>query len=188
MTKKIPLEVSARHMHISQADLETLFAKNYKLKKLRELNQPLDFACKEVLIIKNGSQELSVRIVGPVRKYTQIEISLTDAFYLKINPPIRKSGDIKFSPGVTLVNKKKRVNIKKGVIIALRHIHCNPTEAKKLRLKNNRFVSVRVEGERGLIFNKVKVRVNKDYRLSMHIDTDEANAAGINQKAKGYLI
>ena len=188
MGRKIPIEVSARHMHISQKDLEKLFGDGYKLKKLRELNQPLDFASKEELIIKNGSEELTVRIIGPIRKNTQVEISLTDAFYLGIRPPIRKSGDVIFTPGITLINKKnkKKLKIKRGVIIAQRHIHCNPEEAKRLKLK--KYASVRVGGDRGLVFDKIKVRISKDFKLSMHIDTDEANAAGINKKTKGHLI
>ena len=188
MGRKIPIEVSARHMHISQKDLEKLFGEGYKLKKLRELNQPLDFASKEELIIKNGSEELEVRIIGPVRKNTQVEISLTDAFYLDIRPPVRKSGDIAFTPGITLINKKKKksLKIKRGVIIAQRHIHCNSEEAKQLKLK--KYVSVKVGGNRGLVFDKIKVRISKDYKLSMHVDTDEANAAGINKKTKGHLI
>ena len=188
MGRKIPIEVSARHMHISQKDLEKLFGEGYKLKKLRELYQPLDFASKEELIIKNGSEELEVRIIGPVRKNTQVEISLTDAFYLDIRPPVRKSGDIAFTPGITLINKKKKksLKIKRGVIIAQRHIHCNSEEAKQLKLK--KYVSVKVGGNRGLAFDKIKVRVSKDYKLSMHVDTDEANAAGINKKTKGHLI
>lgn len=183
---KIPIEVSARHMHISQKDLEKLFGKGYKLRKIKELTQRGDFVCKERIIIKNGSRELSVRIVGPVRKKTQVELSLTDALYLRVRPVVRKSGDIKFTPGITLVNKKKKLKIKKGVIVALRHIHCNPQEAKEFKLK--KYASVLIGGDRSLVFNKVRVRVNKDYKLSMHIDTDEANAADIIKKTSGHLV
>jgi len=183
---KIPIEVSARHMHISQKDLEKLFGKGHKLRKLKQLTQPSEFACKEKLIIKNGSKELFVRIVGPVRKKTQVEVSLTEALFLGIRPVVRKSGDIKFTPGITLINKKKKLKIKKGVIVALRHIHCNPQEAKELKLK--KYTSVLVGGDRSLIFNKVRVRVSKDYKLSMHIDTDEANAADIIKKTSGHLV
>ena len=183
----IPIEVSARHIHLSKKDLEQLFGKGYELKKLRELVQPLDFAAEEVLIIKNGSKELSARIVGPLRKETQVEVSLTDAFYLGIKPPIRRSGNLGITPGIVLVNKKKEIKIKRGIIVAARHIHCNPLEAKRLGLKNKKYISVKVAGKRELIFNKVRVRVNKDYALSMHIDLDEANAAGISGKIKGHL-
>jgi putative phosphotransacetylase len=188
MNKIIPIEVSARHIHISQKDIESLFGKDYILKKFKNLTQIGEFASTDKIIIKSKDRELSVRIVGPIRKETQVEISLTDAIFLGINPPIRKSGNLEKTPGVFLINSKKKININKGVIVPLRHIHCNLEEAKKLGIKNGQFVSVRIKGERGLIFDKVKVRVDKKYKLSMHIDTDEANAAGINKIGKGYLV
>jgi len=184
--KKISIEVSARHIHISQKDLEVLFGKDYELKKLRDLSQSGEFASKEKIIIKNGDRQLLARIVGPCRKNTQVEVSKTDALYLEFNPPIRKSGNIAFTPGIILINGNKKLKIKRGVILALRHIHCSPEEAKKLKLKKN--ASVRVVGDRALIFEKVRVRIDKKYKLSMHIDTDEGNAAGINQKANGFLV
>ncbi len=184
--QKIPIEVSARHMHISQKDLESLFGKGYKLKKLRDLSQTGEFASKDKITIKNRTRELLVRIIGPVRKNTQIELSKTDALYLKVNPPVRKSGRILLTPGVTLINGKKKVKIKRGVILALRHIHCTPDEAKTLKLK--KYVSVGVGGDRALVFNKVRVRIDKKYVLSMHIDTDEGNAAGINKEGIGHLL
>jgi len=188
MAKTIPIEVSARHIHISQKDLEKIFGKDYKLKKLRDLTQPGEFASTDKVVIKNKKRELSVRIVGPLRRNTQIEISLTDAIFLKLNPPVRKSGNLKGTPGVFLKNKSKKIRLKKGLIIPMRHIHCNLKQAKRLGLENNQYVSVMVKGERGLIFNKVKVRANKNYELAMHVDTDEANAAGINKKINGYLV
>ncbi len=184
--KKISIEVSARHIHMSQKDLEILFGNGYELKKLRDLSQSGEFASQEKIIIKNGNKELAVRIVGPCRKNTQVEVSKTDALYLNLNPPLRKSGNIAFTPGITLINGKKQLKIKKGVILALRHLHCSPEEAKELKLKKN--ASVKVIGDRGLIFEKVRVRIDKKYKLSMHIDTDEGNACGINQKGTGILL
>lgn len=185
MSSKIPIEVSARHIHISKKDLEALFGKGYELKKLRDLSQPGEFASKEKIIIRNGKRELSARIVGPCRRVTQVEVSKTDALYLGLNPPVRRSGKLLLTLGITLVNKKKVVKIKKGVIIAWRHIHATPEEAKKMKLK--KYVSVKVGGDRGLVFNNVRVRIDKSYALSMHIDTDEGNAAGLNKKGIGIL-
>ena len=187
--EKIPIEVSARHIHISQNDLEKLFGKGYKLKKFKQLSQASDFAAKEKLDIQNGKIKFSgIRIVGPPREKTQVELSITDAIKLGIKPILRESGDVKGTPGIILINKKKKIKIREGVIIPLRHIHCSPKEAKRLGLKNGEMVSIKIEGKRGITFHNVKVRVKENYRLCMHIDTDEGNAAGINKKAKGFLI
>jgi len=137
---KIPVEVFARHIHISLKDLESLFGENYKLTKLRNLTQPSGFAAKETLDVEvNGKTIKNVRIVGPIRKKTQIEISLTDAVYFSIKPVLRNSGDIKDSSSAFLIGPKKRIRIKEGLIVPLRHIHCNFDEAKKLGLKKRRF-------------------------------------------------
>jgi len=189
MNKKILIEVSARHIHLSREDLEKLFGKGYELTKLKQLTQPSDFAAKETLDIQNGSEKISkVRIIGPVRKETQVELSRTDVIYLKLNPPIRISGNIKGTPGIILIGPKKRIKIKKGVIIAQRHIHCAISEAKKFGLRNGLTVSVEVKGLRAVTFHNVKIRANKDFRLSMHIDTDEGNTAGITKKGEGVII
>jgi len=189
MSEKVPIEISARHIHLSQKDLEILFGKGYQLKKLRKLSQADDFAAKETLDIKIGSKTIKkLRIVGPVRKETQIELSLTDAFGLGILPPLRLSGNLKGTPGAILIAPRKKLRIKRGVIIARRHLHCNPQEAKRLKLKNGMSVSVRTKGERALIFDNVKVRVKKGYNLCLHLDTDEGNAAGILRKGKGEII
>ena len=186
--KKIPIEVSARHIHLSQKDLEKLFSKGYKLKKMKALIQVGDFAAKETLDIQNGSKKISgVRIVGPTRKETQVELSRTDAIHLRLNPPIRISGNIKGTPGIMLIGPKKKVKIRQGLIIAQRHIHCAISEAKKFGLKNGMRVSVKVKGPRAMTFHNVKIRVDKNYRLCMHIDTDEGNAVGIIKKGKGVI-
>ena len=189
MNREIPIEVSARHIHLSQKDLEILFGKGYQLTKLRKLSQADDFAAKETLDVKIGSKVIEkLRIVGPVRKETQIEISLTDAFKAGIKPVLRLSGSIKDTPGAILIKGKKKIKIKKGVIIAKRHLHCSPQQAKKLKLKNGMSVSVKVNGKRALIFHNVKVRVGEDYKLAVHFDTDEGNAAGIIKKGEGKII
>jgi len=187
--KKILIEVSARHIHLSQSDMEALFGKSYQLKKIRDLSQTGEFATNETLTISTGLKEIpNVRIVGPVRKKTQVEISLTDAFNLGLKVPLRISGDIKNTPGINLISQRGGIKIKNGVIVAQRHIHCNSAEAKKLKLKNRQLISVKVLGERSLTFHGVKVRIGDNYKLAMHIDTDEGNAAGINKKGYGVLL
>lgn len=187
--KKIPIEISARHIHLSMKDLEALFGKGYKLKKLKELGQPGDFSAEETLNVSNNGREINnIRIVGPVRKETQIELSMTDAFKLGMEIPIRISGDIIGTPGIDIIGPKGGIKIDKGVIIAKRHIHANEKEAKELGIKNGLEVSVIIDGERGLVFGNVEARVDDKYKLSMHLDTDEGNAAGINKKSSGNLI
>jgi len=188
MDKKIPIEISARHIHLCQKDLEVLFGREYQLKKLKKLSQADDFAAKEKIDIKIGNKIIKgIRIVGPVRKETQIEISLTDVFNMGVRPVLRLSGNLKGTPGAVLIKGKKKLKIKQGVIIAQRHLHCSPNEAKLLNLKNGTFISVKVEGKRGITFHNIKVRAKRDYKLSLHLDTDEGNAAGIFKKGKGEL-
>ncbi len=189
MAIKIPVEVSARHIHLSQRDLGTLFGPGYQFKKLRQLTQPSDFAAQETLTVKAGDRELkNVRIVGPTRPQTQVELSLTDAFSLGINPPIRISGDLDRSVGAILVGPRGEIEIKRGVIAAARHLHCATDEAKKLGIKDKMLVSVKIEGPREIVFRNVKVRVRDDYSLCMHLDTDEGNAAAVGRAGIGYLI
>lgn len=183
---KIPIEVSARHIHLCQKDLDFLFGKNYQLEKLKDLSQPGEFAAKEVLKIKNGNKVLKARIVGPLRKESQVEISLTDSFYLKTEPVFKLSGGVTDTPGIILKNNKKELKLKKGLIIPLRHIHCSFDEAKKYGLKDN--VSILVEGKRKLVFENIHVRKKANYKLCLHLDTDEGNACGIFQKSKGKLL
>jgi propanediol utilization protein len=186
---KIPIEVSARHVHLSQKDLEILFGKGYELKKLKQLTQPSDFCAEEVLVIKSKDKKIAnVRVIGPVREKTQAEISMTDDVFLELNPPLRLSGDLEGSSGIILEGPEGEVELKEGLIIARRHIHCSPEEAKEAKINHGQIVSVEVQGERALIFQCVEVRVKDDYKLCMHIDTDEGNAAGINKKAEGQIL
>lgn len=175
---KIRIEVSARHCHLSLSDLIKLFGHDYKLKPLKEISQKGQFAAKETITIKTkGGQLDKVRIVGPVRDKTQIELTLTDARKLKIQPPIRVSGDLKDSIGATLVGPKGQVKITEGIIVTQRHLHCNPTQAQKLKLKNGQLVSVKTAGNRSVTFHNIIVRIKEDFDLSVHLDTDEGNAS-----------
>jgi len=187
---KIPIEVSARHAHLCQNDIDALFGKDYKLKKMRQLSQPFEFAAEETVSLKSHTDTLEhVRVIGPAREKTQVEISRTDAIFLGVDAHVRLSGDIVGSPGIILIGPAGQVEIveiKEGLIIAERHIHCSKEEAKKLNLKDR--VSVEIDTERPIIFKNIKVRVSENYKLCMHIDTDEGNACGINKLGAGQIL
>jgi len=186
---KIQVEVSARHCHLSENDLFVLFGKNHELKSLKQLSQPSEFACQETVEIEFGSKKISnVRVVGPAREKSQVEISITDSMGSGITPIIRLSGHIENSSPVLLRGPEGVVKLNEGLIVAKRHIHCATEEAIKLGLKNGDSVSVKIDGERPVIFEDVIVRVKNGYSLSMHLDTDEGNACGINKIGKGEII
>lgn len=189
MEKIIPVGVSARHVHLSKEDLETLFGAGYELTVRKELSQPGQFASEETVEVVGPKRSFpKVRILGPVRSKTQVELSLTDCFSIGVKAPIRESGDIAGSGSVKLIGPKGEVTIPEGVIVAARHIHMVPEEAEKFGLKDKQKVSVKTEGERGLIFNNVVVRVREDFALELHLDTDEANAAGLSNGAKAIIL
>jgi acetate kinase len=184
----ISIEVSAHHVHLSQAHVEALFGAGHQLTWESDLSQPGQFACREkvTLIGPKGSVE-RVRILGPVRKESQVEIAMTEQYKLGIHPPIRESGDLENTPGITLASETGTITIHKGVICALRHIHMTPDDALRYGVKDKSTVRVRVSGDRELIFGDVLVRVNANFRLAMHIDTDEANAAHVQTGAVGTI-
>ncbi len=186
----VPVGVSNRHIHLSKEDLETLFGAGYELTPIKDLSQPGQFACKEVLTIVGPSLRPieNVRVLGPVRKASQVEISRTDSFTLKVKPPVRESGDIAGSAPVTIIGPKGVVTLKEGCIIANRHIHMSLDEGAAFGLRDGDYVDVDVEGARRTRFYDVQVRVHKDFRLEMHIDTDDANAAGIGNGAKVKIV
>lgn len=175
---KVPVGISARHVHVSQADLDILYGEGYQLTVKKALLQEGQFASNELvdIVTEKGSFK-NVRILGPIRKQTQVEIALTDALKLKLAIPVRDSGDLKGSPGITIVGPKGTIEIPEGVIAAGRHIHMSPTDAANFGVKDKDIVSVRCGGERGLVFENVLIRAHESFRLEMHIDTDEANAA-----------
>ncbi|MBD3321915.1 MAG: acetate/propionate family kinase [Chitinivibrionales bacterium] len=184
----IPIEVSAHHVHLSRQHIEVLFGKGYTLTPLGDLSQPDQFACKEqVTLVGPKGMVDRVRVLGPARKETQVEISMTEQFKLGIHPPIRESGDLANTPGITLQSDNAAVAIDKGVICAMRHIHMPPEDALKLGLRDRYMVRVRVGGDRELVFGDVLVRVSPKYRLAMHLDTDEANAANIVSGMNGFI-
>ena len=183
-TKKgIPVGISNRHVHLSKADLDTLFGQEFQLTVMKELSQPGQYASEQkvTLVGPNGVVE-NVRILGPVRNKTQVEVSLSDCFKLGIKAPVRDSGDLENSAGITLVGPKGSVTIKDGVIIAARHIHMHPKDAEAFGVKDKERVCIKVPGLRGLVFNEVLVRVSEKHQLEMHVDLDEANAASLRNQ------
>jgi len=183
------VEVSAHHIHVTQEHVEALFGTGHQLTKHSDLSQPGQYACKEQLSIVGPKGKIErVRILGPARKYTQVEIAMTEQFKLGIHPPIRESGDIKDTPGCTLESPTGSVQIDRGVICALRHVHMSPEDALRYGVRDKSFVRVRIAGVRELVFGDVLVRVDPSFKLAMHIDTDEANAANIGAKgAQGFI-
>ena len=179
---EIPVGISNRHIHLSAADVETLFGAGYQLTPLKELSQPGQYACKETLTLVGPSMRAieGVRVLGPVRKSSQVEISKTDSFQLKVNPPVRESGKTEGSAPVTIIGPKGVVSLKEGCIIANRHIHMSPDEAARFGVKDCDYIDVDVcSGTRKTRWFDVQIRVHKDFRLEMHVDTDDANSAGI---------
>ena len=185
----VPVGVSNRHIHLSQEHVEALFGPGYQLTKKKELmgGQFASNECCTIVGLKLRAIE-NVRVLGPARKSTQVEISSTDARKLGINVPVRESGDIAGSAPIAIVGPKGAVYCKEGCIVAARHIHMSPADANACGVSDGDYVSVKVENERGTTFNNVKIRVDESFTLEMHIDTDEANASEIKQGDKVAII
>lgn len=176
----IPVGVSSRHIHLKQEHVEALFGVGAELSVLKDLSQPGEFAANETVKVVGPKGEFpTVRVLGPVRKFTQLEISRTDAYTLGVKAPLRSSGNIEGTPGIKIIGPKGELQIEEGVIVAERHIHMTPDDAKRYEVEDGQYVSVKAEGERSLIFNQVLIRVRDSFALDMHIDTDEANASGL---------
>ena len=187
---KVPVEVSARHVHLSQESVDVLFGKGYKLNFKRDLSQPKQYVCEErVKVAGNRGVFESVAVLGPVRSQTQVEISLTDSRKIGVEPFIRESGDLIGTLGCILEGPKGKINLSSGVIIAKRHIHMHTSDANKINVKNKQICSVKIcSDERSLVFDDVVIRVSDNFSLAMHIDTDEGNAANWKNGTLGELI
>ena len=186
----VPVGVSNRHIHLSAEHVEILFGKGYELTPIKDLSQPGQYACKEQLTIIGPSMRPieNVRVLGPVRKNSQVEISMTDSYVLKVKPPVRESGSIKGSAPIRIVGPRGVVELSEGCIIANRHIHMSPDEARVFGLSDGDYVDVDVNGKRRTRWFDVQVRVHKDFRLEMHVDTDDANSAGIGNGFKVKIV
>lgn len=174
---KMNIGVSNRHVHLTEQDFKILFGENTVLEKMRDLTQPGEFASTAVVTVKTEKGIIEkVRVLGPFRNYTQIEISKTDAYKLGVNPPVRESGNIEGSAAITLVGPVSEVEKQEGCIIASRHIHATPEDVDKYGLDPNKKYCVRIGGEKGGLLYNVSIKVNPNYVWEMHIDTDDANA------------
>lgn len=176
----VPVGISNRHIHLSQTDLDQLFGAGYHLTPMKELSQPGQFACKETVTIcgPKGAIE-KVRVLGPVRKETQIEIVAGDCFKLGVKAPAKLSGDLAGTPGITVVGPKGSVQTAQGLIVAQRHIHMAPADAQAYGVQDGQIVKIRVGGLRGGIYDNVAIRVTTSSKLECHLDTEEANAMGV---------
>lgn len=185
-TYNIPVGISNRHIHLCREHIDILFGANYQLNPIKDLSQPGQYACKELLTIVGPSLKPieNVRVLGPERRKSQVEISRTDSFTLKVRPPVRESGNIVGSAPITIIGPKGVVTLKEGCIIANRHIHMSLEDGINFGVKDGDFVTVDTIGERRTRFFDVQVRVDKNFRLEMHLDTDDANAAGLKNGSK----
>lgn len=178
----VKIGVSNRHVHLKEADFKKLFGENAVLEKAKDLTQPGEFASNSKLTIKTVKDKIeNVRVLGPIREYTQVEVSKTDAFKLGINPPVRESGDILGSEKVTLVGPAGEIELSEGCIIATRHIHLTESDVIKYNLQGIKYVDVLIDGSKGGILKNVSLKVNDNYSFELHIDTDDANAHLISQ-------
>lgn len=176
---KVILGISNRHVHLNKDDYYTLFG-DEPMNKIKDLRQPGQFASDKFVTIKNNDRQIErVRVLGPIRNYTQIEISKTDAYTLKVNPPIKTSGDLNSSSPITVVGPKGEINLDKGCILANRHIHISPEEVKKYNLEGIKKVKIKVNGEKGGILNNVYLKVIEPASLELHLDTDDGNAFNV---------
>ena len=185
----IPVGISNRHIHLSQADLETLFGAGYHLTKTKDLSQPMQYACKETLTIAGPKGAIEkVRILGPARSESQVEILQADCFKLGITAPVRLSGDLQGTPGITLIGPKGSIFLSKGLLIAQRHIHMTLEDAKHFRVSDGEQVTIQIDGLRGGTYSNVVIRANNTSSLEFHIDMEEANAMHLASTSKITIL
>jgi len=189
MSYKVPVGLSNKHLHLSQEDLEALFGKGYELTPYKALKQPGQYAAEEKVDIVGPKGTIKgVRILGPVRKETQVELAITDARAIGVTAPVKESGKLEGTPGIKLVGPAGEIEIDYGVIIALRHVHLSAEQAKEAGVQDKQMISVRFGGERGVVFDNVLVRAGDGHEAEIHLDTDEGNAAGLKNGDLGELI
>ncbi len=186
---KIPVEVSARHVHLTLQDLEILFGEGYQLQKLKDLSQEGEFASTDIVTLEGQKNKIeNVRVLGPCRSFSQVEVSRTDCFFLGNNAPLRLSGKVIRSGAIKIVGPKGELELAEGLIVAKRHLHLNSEQAMELNLTNGQNIQVKIDGPRSLIFGEVEVRIGEGFDLSLHLDTDEANAAGVDGETEGFIL
>lgn len=186
---EIKIGISNRHVHLTKEHVDILFGEGYELTKKGDLSQLGQYACNEVVTIKTEKNEIGrVRVLGPVRNYTQVEISKTDAFTLGLNPPVRESGDIKNSEKITIIGPVGEVDLIEGCIIATRHIHLTPSDVKELGLEGIDYVDVSIPGLKGGVLHHVSLKVDPSYTLELHLDTDDGNAHLITKDTTATIL
>ena len=184
-----PIGVSNRHVHLDRADMDALCGPGSELTVKKMLGQPGQYASEETVTIRGPKGELSrVRVLGPLRSKTQVEISIADGFTLGVKPPVRESGQLEDTPGIEIIGPKGSVRKESGVIAALRHVHMTPEDAARFGVKDGQYVKTQIEGLRGAILCNVLVRVSDKYALEMHIDVEEANALGVKNGDRAYFL
>ena len=187
--RSVPIGVSNRHIHLDRADMDILFGQDSELTFKKELGQPGQYACEETVTLHGPKGELGrVRVLGPLRSESQVEVSVTDGFALGVRPPIRESGKLEGTPGVTIIGPKGTIEKDTGTIAALRHIHLDPESAQRIGVKDKQMVKVEIPGLRGGILHNVLIRVSDQFAPEMHIDVDEANAMGVKNGDRAYII
>lgn len=186
--RRVVIEGSGKHCHVTRATLDVLFGKGFELEIKKMLSQPGQFASNQKVTVVGPKGQTTVSIIGPCRKADQVELSYTDARALGFDPPVRESGDLKGSPGCKLIGPKGEVTISSGVIIAKRHLHLTPEDAALFGIKDQQIVKIKVGGERGLIFDEVVARVSPEYATYVHLDYDEINAAALFGETTGEIL
>ncbi len=184
----VPVGLSNRHCHLSQEHIEILFGEGYELTNFKDLSQPGQFAAEEKIDVVGPKGKLTMRVLGPARKASQVEVSVTDGFSIGLKVPVRNSGDVAGSPGAKLVGPKGEVEITEGVIAAARHIHMHTSDGEKFGIADKDMVKVKVDGPRGLVFENVLARVHETFALEFHVDIDEGNAAGMRNAQEVEII
>lgn len=187
--RAVPIGVSNRHVHLSREDMDALFGVGSELTHRNDLGQPGQYAAEETVSIKGPKNKIDrVRVLGPLRAQTQIEISVADGFTLGVRPPIRESGKLQGTPGLEIIGPKGSIRADHGVIAALRHIHMHTSDAERLGLHDKQILDVEIEGVRGAVLKNVLLRVSDQYALEMHVDVDEANAMGLKNGDSVYIV
>lgn len=187
--RSVPIGVSNRHVHLNRADMDVLFGEGSELTKMKDLGQPGQYAAAETVTSQGSKGELKrMRVLGPLRDESQIEISIGDGYMLGVRAPVRESGQLEGTPGIKVVGPNGEVDIKRGVIVALRHIHLDPATAERMGVHDGQLVRVEVGGLRGAILNNVLLRVSDKYAPEMHIDVEEANALGVKNGDQARII
>lgn len=185
----IPVSLSGRHAHLNIDDFHRLFGPDYEMHPQEELSQPGQYACKETVDLVGPKRTIyGVRVLGPSRNESQVEISRSDGYVLGINPPIRQSGDIEGTPGIHIIGSKGAIELERGVIVAARHIHMSPDQAEKFGVTDKQMVAVSFPGKRAGVLDEVMIRVDPKYSLDMHLDTDEGNALGLKNGDLGKIL